>query len=1331
MVEIVDSIPLGSNRHSSTPEFHGGNKNQISTTSISKEFGNIHNITEFRKRVESFTEKTPNHDKFDQVEHTAKLKAMAYFFKVYNSKIDKQLQNARHLIEKYAGKDKLSNLFGGRAALFESGGKLEKYSPLIHELANMAQNRQHHIHGNNNVHHHEQEFTNVKGKRDIKDAIALIEEHIENGLIEIGEMTVESTNIDHLVNLDPLKEQRKINSENEYFRNYGKKKMGLKKRKTEAAIADELHSVAKGLQHDIYTMKDKLAVAERANQAIEANKEKNSEELSKDKKKENVAKEMGQKAKEQQIVKQKRLKEVKKQYDNACKALEDLQKEMEKTFENKLCYACSNEINKVNAGKYRFNCDCHHESSSLRGGSSFLEENTGSNFRKKKNLELVMKDTNEDKISSEKTIIDFEIVPLSATKCSEYGGKLVNNTECRKDSSKEEVHKYLYMFGPKASSRNTNWVKTDGNVVQLRTKFSQFSVAEINVIPNTLYQNKFHWNLPKGKHVEIEMQFEMQGVPNTRCNSLSLDAYDVDITTAQQQGKFDEHNPFFDGDLSSGLHKMSWSKSKLQFIISNYSLGKMQNTVEADPDVVSVRVPYKSKSACSVYNWDPQRAGRLEVKVYPFKEISCKLKRASECAVKLTKDPIYNDDGKVLSPRLCTLLKKVKIPALKEKVKTLCPQQSARKDDDGNDRVQQQMLEETEKKCENAATMYKNAKQDAAVEKIAVEATETLKMSVVQKEEKIEDDANKCDGNAKDDALNIVNKPCPTMKPEEVKKLKNKIDEKEKELIDVENKEDNPTPAGYKPPPKAKDKIICILGQDGMTVKLMKAEEKGKPGSNGGPNNDGDPNSADVDAEKQWPNGEPPAAAPLKAAIVAAHTARIQAWKSANGAAAMLAGAGGTELGKNIASGLTNVVSKVGRLAGAMAGGLAITQWMGKESAPWIYNGRSETLCKMHIVEKKDWCNRKNNDVLEKCGVPDRISATICEIVLNFVTDPGIETSLKNPPPVGIGPAPPFVMPNCMKQGTCQKPCGDDIVMDMMDSFKEEVKKLVKTSASIGTAMAKGAAAAAGAAAAMAFLEEIASENEDVKQKMILRKHSLRKIRDRYDNKVHQLRYGTNKEELYFHRNISNAITTFIEDGVTAGRDGEEVKGGIDAAIDYFGKAVLNGYAAEVAFRKTHVDLDNLKLSEAEGAGDGCLAAKIRKQLQSSKGKLQLAEKHQKEKLGLPDELKKQAKKMKEGAKPTKDRTFKFDVPFGDMTGKYECPKLSIFGCGCGSLPGYETLDGPDCKAMKAILAAEKKWDQKKVDAENFYNKGLGEMIQMAAKTKESEAEGNLLEDGE
>ena len=80
------------------------------------------------------------------------------------------------------------------------------------------------------------------------------------------------------------------------------------------------------------------------------------------------------------------------------------------------------------------------------------------------------------------------------------------------------------------------------------------------------------------------------------------------------------------------------------------------------------------------------------------------------------------------------------------------------------------------------------------------------------------------------------------------------------------------------------------------------------------------------------------------------------------------------------------------------------------------------------------------------------------------------------------------------------------------------------------------------------------------------------------------------------------------------------------------------------------------------------------------------------------------------------------------MTEKFECPKLSIFGCGCGTIPGHETLDGPDCKALKAILASKKKWEQKKVDAENFYNKGLGEAKQMEEKVKECEEEGNLLD---
>ena len=113
--------------------------------------------------------------------------------------------------------------------------------------------------------------------------------------------------------------------------------------------------------------------------------------------------------------------------------------------------------------------------------------------------------------------------------------------------------------------------------------------------------------------------------------------------------------------------------------------------------------------------------------------------------------------------------------------------------------------------------------------------------------------------------------------------------------------------------------------------------------------------------------------------------------------------------------------------------------------------------------------------------------------MLNFVTDPGIETTLKSPPPVGIGPAPPFVMPNCLKQGKCQKPCGDDIILDMIDSFKDEVKKLVKISTTVGEAMAKGAAAAASAAQAMSFLEKVQVQNELVKHQNAMRAASLLK----------------------------------------------------------------------------------------------------------------------------------------------------------------------------------------------------------------------------------------------
>ena len=61
---------------------------------------------------------------------------------------------------------------------------------------------------------------------------------------------------------------------------------------------------------------------------------------------------------------------------------------------------------------------------------------------------------------------------------------------------------------------------------------------------------------------------------------------------------------------------------------------------------------------------------------------------------------------------------------------------------------------------------------------------------------------------------------------------------------------------------------------------------------------------------------------------------------------------------------LSSTSSKMGRLATAMATGMVTTMWMGTMSAPWILDGRMEELCKISIVEKRDYCNKENDKAL-------------------------------------------------------------------------------------------------------------------------------------------------------------------------------------------------------------------------------------------------------------------------------------------------------------------------------------------------------------------------------
>ena len=99
-------------------------------------------------------------------------------------------------------------------------------------------------------------------------------------------------------------------------------------------------------------------------------------------------------------------------------------------------------------------------------------------------------------------------------------------------------------------------------------------------------------------------------------------------------------------------------------------------------------------------------------------------------------------------------------------------------------------------------------------------------------------------------------------------------------------------------------------------------------------------------------------------------------------------------------------------------------------SAPWIHDGRMEELCKIAIVEKRDYCNKENDKALTDCPVSAPAVSSICVKQIAQVTDPGTMITLMNPPPVGTGPAPPFANTPCItKQGPCQKDAADQFMM--------------------------------------------------------------------------------------------------------------------------------------------------------------------------------------------------------------------------------------------------------------------------------------------------------------
>ena len=73
--------------------------------------------------------------------------------------------------------------------------------------------------------------------------------------------------------------------------------------------------------------------------------------------------------------------------------------------------------------------------------------------------------------------------------------------------------------------------------------------------------------------------------------------------------------------------------------------------------------------------------------------------------------------------------------------------------------------------------------------------------------------------------------------------------------------------------------------------------------------------------------------------------------------------------------------------------------------------------------------------------MPSPAVSSICVKQIAQVTDPGMMTTLMNPPPVGTGPAPPFSNAPCVtKQGPCQKDAADQFMMGIISEFQDAGK---------------------------------------------------------------------------------------------------------------------------------------------------------------------------------------------------------------------------------------------------------------------------------------------------
>ena len=201
------------------------------------------------------------------------------------------------------------------------------------------------------------------------------------------------------------------------------------------------------------------------------------------------------------------------------------------------------------------------------------------------------------------------------------------------------------------------------------------------------------------------------------------------------------------------------------------------------------------------------------------------------------------------------------------------------------------------------------------------------------------------------------------------------------------------------------------------------------------------------------------------------------------------------------------------------------------------------------------------------------------------------------------------------------------------------------------------------------------------------------------------------------------AAVTLLEMGTT-----QTMRGDPGAALEQFAKAEVDARHAQQEWGNAVVDKAQFQVDTAKGAHDKCAEAAALDNLARSKEAQFQADADMVRAKGNQASAGEKAAAFAKGVPSDGDRFFKLDVPLGTNEEKFTCIKFDLFGCGCKSLPSYETLSGGDCSDLKNIILQLRANDWKKNTAAGFQGQGKGSAEKMKgfAKAASSEDSGRL-----